>query len=275
MIGLVYSTRDPAGRGIAEYIVSRLRPVKSSVCKSSEVCLEGVNYVLAGFSEDVLYFDFLDERLPTNVEFYIILSRHSSEAGIKSYTVHATGNFSAEALYGGRPRELGIAHPTIAFKLLRSLKSNSLEYNRVGYEVSYEATHHGPTSLSKPLVFVEIGSSYSEWSDPVNHTAIGESVVELVEEYPNIVKCTSSMGIGGGHYPRKFTEISLSENVCFGHIMSKYAIAYLDLGTLNKMFTRTAIKPEQVIVEKKCTKLEHRQLIEEFSERNRLALRYI
>jgi len=275
VIGLVYCTRDPAGRGIAEYIVSRLRPVKSSLCKSSEVCLEGVNYVLAGFSEDVLYFDFLDERLPTTVEFYIILSRHSSEAGIKSYTVHATGNFSAEAHYGGRPRELGIAHPAVAFKLLRSLKSSSLEYSRAGYEVSYEATHHGPTSLSKPLVFVEIGSSYSEWSDPVNHTAIGESVIELVEEYPNIVKCTPSIGIGGGHYPRKFTEISLSENVCFGHIMSKYAITYLDLGALNKMFTRTAIKPEQVIVEKKCTRLEHRQLIEEFSERKGLALRYI
>lgn len=275
MIGLAYSTRDPAGRGIAEYIISRLKPLKSSLCKNSEVCFEGVNYVLAGFSEDVLYFDFLDERLPNIVEFYIILSRHSSEAGVKSYTVHATGNFSTEALYGGRPRELGIAHPAVAFKLLRSLKSNSIEYNRAEYEVSYEATHHGPTSLNKPLVFVEIGSSYSEWSDHVNHIAIGESVIELVEEYPNIVNCTSSIGIGGGHYPRKFTEISLSENVCFGHIMSKYAVIYLDLEALNKMFTRTAIKPEQVIVEKKCTRREHRQLIEEFSMREGLTLKYI
>jgi len=275
VIGLVYSTRDPAGSGIASYIISALKPSTSTLCISAEECYRGENFVLAGFREDVIYFDFLDKKISLSVDFYIVLSRHSSEAGVKSYTVHATGNFSNEALYGGRPRELGIAHPVVAYRLLRGLKNISTRLNRVDYEVSYEATHHGPTSLSKPLVFIEIGSSYSEWVDPVNHAVIGSTLVEFLSEYPNLPECTVSIGIGGGHYPRKFTEIALSENTCFGHIMPKYALAYLDFEILDKMYTRTAVKPVQVVVEKKSTRREHRELVEKYSEMRKLPCKWI
>ncbi|MFZ8782550.1 MAG: D-aminoacyl-tRNA deacylase [Desulfurococcaceae archaeon] len=275
VIGLVYSTRDPAGRGIANYIASALRASPSALCTNAETCSTGENFILAGFSEDVLYFDFLDERLPSTVEFYVVLSRHSSEAGIKSYTVHSTGNFSEEALYGGRPRELGIAHPVVAFRLLRALKAVSTRFNREDYEVSYEATHHGPTSLEKPLVFIEIGSSHSEWIDPVNHVVVGESVVALLSEYPNLPTCAISLGIGGGHYSRKFTEMSLSESVCFGHIMPKYALTHLDFEILDKMLYRTVAKPEQVVVEKKSTRREHRELIEKYAEMRGVAVKYV
>jgi D-aminoacyl-tRNA deacylase len=275
MIGFAYSVRDPAGSGVVNYIASRLKLDKSSICKGAVECYEAENFVLAGFSEDVVYFDFLDVKMPIEAEFYVVISRHSSEAGVKSYTVHATGNFSKEALYGGRPRELGITHPAVMFKLLRGLKNSAVSLNRLEYEVSYEATHHGPTSLSKPLVFIEIGSSRAEWSDLVNHAVIGDTLLEFLREYPNLPECTSSIGIGGGHYPRKFTDIALSENVCFGHIIPKYALSHLDFEILDMMTMRTAIKPVQIIVEKKSTRREHRELVEMYAERRKLTLRYV
>ncbi len=275
MIGLAYSTMDPAGSGVVNYIASRIKLDRSSACKHSVECYEAKNAVLAGFSEDVLHFDFLDDTMPVNVEFYIIISRHSSEAGVKSYTVHATGNFSGEALYGGRPRELGISHPTVAFRLLRGLKSSATRLGRSEYEVSYEATHHGPTSLSKPLVFIEIGSSNTEWSDPVNHVVIGVTLLEFLEEYPTLPECVVSAGIGGGHYPRKFTDLALSESVCFGHILPKYALTYLDFEILDMMTSRSAVAPTQIIVEKKSTRREHRELVEEYAKRRKLVLKYV
>lgn len=272
MIGLVYSVGDPAGRGIASYIVEALKPHRTANPYAVEY-YEGDGFVLAGFSEDVIYFDFLEERLPMASE-YIVLSRHSSEAGVKSYTVHHTGNYGGDALYGGRPSELGIASPRTAWLLLRLLKTYRDTYSRNEYEVSYEATHHGPTGLSKPLVFIEIGSGLDEWGDRVNHAVVGDTVVEFLRGGIRD-ECNPVIGIGGGHYPRKHTELALTEPVCYGHIMAKYALEYLSRVVLDKMIERSVVKPVGVIVEKKGTRQEHRSLLEEYVSEKKLSLRYI
>ncbi|ADV65203.1 D-aminoacyl-tRNA deacylase [Desulfurococcus mucosus] len=272
MKSLAYSVRDPAGRGIALYIAESLG-LTSAKCPGAVECFRGDGFILAGFEEDVIYFDFLEDRLPSASE-YIVLSRHSSEAGVKSYTVHHTGNFGGEAAYGGKPGELGVASPLTAWRLLRLLKTLRDSYGRSEYEVSYEATHHGPTSISKPLVFVEIGSTLGEWRDEVNHRVVGEAVARLLKE-PGGDECNPAIGIGGGHYPRKHTELALSEPVCYGHIMAKYALGALSMDTLDKMVHRSAVKPSIIVVEKKGTRQEHRVLVEEYASNKGLTLRYI
>jgi len=47
-----------------------------------------------------------------------------------------------------------------------------------GYQVSYEVTHHGPTTLVHPSFFVEIGSTEKEWGDPVAGRAVAEAVLD-------------------------------------------------------------------------------------------------
>ncbi|WP_440060285.1 D-aminoacyl-tRNA deacylase [Thermogladius sp. 4427co] len=270
MIGIVFSVNDPAGTGAARKLL-RLGFVKHS-CDAVE-CWVSENAILAGFQEDVINFDFLEARLP-DVEYYIVLSRHSSQAGVKSYTVHHTGNYSNEALYGGKPGELGVANPVVAFTLLRELARNAEETGRIkDYRVSYEATHHGPTSLAKPLTFIEIGSSLSEWVDETNHEIIARSVEWLLRN--NTAKCTPAIGIGGGHYPWKLTEYSLRENVCFGHIMPKYALEHLSEEVLKQMIERSADKIKLVVVEKKSTNQAHRSMIEGFARKYYLGLVYI
>ncbi len=272
--GLVFSEKDPAGRGIAEYLIGGLKPDNTEECIRASRCYKGGNYYLAGFTEDTIYFEFLDERLPGNVSGYIVLSRHSSAKRVKSYTVHHTGNYGPEAPYGGRPRSLSIAHPTVTHKLLLIMRRKAEEYGRIGeYEVSYEATHHGPTELGKPLNFIEIGSSIDEWTDPVNHRVIGEAIIEFLEDPGH--ECKVVAGLGGGHYPRKHTRKALEDNYCYGHIMAKYALPYLSMETLGMMVERSLPKPGVMVVEKKGTRREHRVIIEEFANKKGLGLEYI
>lgn len=276
MLAVVYSTRDPAGSGIARFIVDRLGLSGRCSCPRCVSCFENGEVIVVGFNEDVINFDFLDDVLPSEVDLYIVASRHSSEAGVKSYTVHFTGNFGSEALFGGRPMELGMAHPPVAWFLLNRLNREAEQFGRKGeYEVSYEATHHGPTSLSKPLVFVEIGSSHNEWNDSVNHAIVGTAVYELVLSYKKLPECVSVIGVGGGHYPRKHTELALTTNKCYGHILPKYALQYLSEEILEMMFKRTVLPPQEVLIEKKGTRTEHRNLIEEYAKMKHARVTYI
>ncbi|ADI31492.1 D-aminoacyl-tRNA deacylase [Staphylothermus hellenicus] len=272
--GIAYSINDPAGSGMAEYIVKYYGLGKSDVCRDAITCYVGDNFVLAGFREDVIYFDFLDDRLPENVSRYIILSRHSSAKKVRSYTVHHTGNFGPEAPYGGRPRILSIANPIVSHKLLINLKMLAEEYGRINeYEVSYEATHHGPTDVRKPLNFIEIGSSIDEWKDPVNHEIAALAVIKFLENPRH--KCVPVTGIGGGHYPRKHTKMAFEKNYCYGHIMAKYALQHLSPEILEEMIVKSDPVPQRIVVEKKGTRREHRRVIEQYVLGKGIILEYI
>ncbi len=272
--GLVFSEKDPAGRGVAEYIVESLGLDKTSDCSGATRCFIGENFVLAGFTEDTIHFEFLDDRLPNRVDKYIVLSRHSSAKKVKSYTVHHTGNFGPEALYGGEPRRLSVASPPVSHKLLLLLRVKAEEHGRFeDYEVSYEATHHGPTSPSKPLNFIEIGSTIDEWKDPVNHRVLGEAIIEYLSDPSH--QCRVVAGIGGGHYPRKHTKKAFNDNYCYGHIMAKYALPYLSHEILDQMINRSVPSPDVIVVEKKGTRREHRSLIEEYADEKGLMIEYI
>lgn len=273
MYGLVYSIRDPAGSGIAKYLREYYGLDKCDFEIRSEECFIDREFILVGFIEDVIYFNFLDNRLPENVSEYIVLSRHSSEQGIKSYTVHHTGNFGS-AEYGGRSSELGVANPFVTHKLLLNLREICEDRDlNTEYEVSYEATHHGPTENNKPLLFIEIGSSIDEWRNENNHEIIGLAIVEYIDQ--PLHSCKPVIGIGGGHYSRKHTEYALEKKYCYGHIMAKHSLHYLSDKTLSMMVERSSVKPIAIVVEKKGTRIEHRNFIEKYSISHSIEYEYI
>lgn len=47
------------------------------------------------------------------------------------------------------------------------------------------------------------------------------------------------IGIGGGHYAPRFTDISFKKNVAFGHIASKYVLSNFDEKAIQKMIDAT------------------------------------
>ncbi len=268
-VGLVYSTRDLAGKGIAKHVVELLGLREGGVLAGNTYYI-GDDIVLAGFNEDVIFFEFLDNYL--DVEYYIVLSRHSSKAKIKSLTVHHPGNPTNNAEAGGKPRELSIAFPPMAKKLITLLDKYATEENlKEEYDVTLEVTHHGPTSLSKPIVFIEIGSSPEEWSDERARNLVARVVVDSITN--TLPECMPSTGFGGGHYARKHTKIMLTTNYCLGHIFSKHVIDYIDEEIILQAIKRSKPQSNNIIIEKKGVKSTQRKKIKEIA--NKLGLNII
>lgn len=267
LVGITYSVEDPAGKGIADFIRKIAKSKEFQVTKSTASWfLEELNALLVGFKEDVVYFDFLDEVLP-NVNFYVILSRHKASSGIKSLTVHHTGNPTSSAVVGGRPKELSIANPVFSYLVLRKL--DVLAVNELNdFEVVYEVTHHGPTNLQKPLTFVEIGSSENEWFLEKAHEVVGEAVVTALRELNSPIDCVPTVGFGGPHYADGFTKRALRYRECYGHIISKYAIKEIRESEELKRVVKEAVSrskptPVKAIIMRKIGSESRSAIIEE------------
>ncbi len=267
LVGIVYSVEDLAGKGIADFILRFIKGREIQLAGSVvSWFLDELNAFLVGFKEDVIYLDFLDDVLP-NVSFYVVLSRHKASSGIKSLTVHHTGNPTESADMGGRPKELSIANPIFSYLTLRKL--SELVVGRLSdFEVVYEVTHHGPTSLQKPLTFVEIGSSEVEWSHEKAHEVVGVSVINALRELRSSVSCIPTVGFGGPHYADGFTKRALKYGECYGHIISRYAIKEIrEVGELKHIVresvSRSKPAPIKAVVSRKIGSEPRTTVVEE------------
>lgn len=169
------------------------------------------------------------------VEAVIFASRHKSESGRPSLTVHVPGNLLDEAPYGGRQREVASAAPERMKAALLSLSEANLR-NAMGYSVSLEVTHHGPTGISVPVVFVEIGSSVEQWRDERAGEVAAEAVMRAARWGHGGI---SAVGFGGGHYAPDFTRLELEGELAFGHIVPKDAVGTLDPEMTKMLFDKT------------------------------------
>jgi len=183
-------------------------------------------------------------------EQIIVLSKHKSKAGTKSFTVHSLGNFD-KAEYGGKEKTLINSNAKIQTNLLRGL----FEKNDSDHLVCYEVTHHGPYT-GKKVTFIELGSSEEEWKDENAAEVIANVVVEdtMRENKDKIV-----IGIGGGHYAPDFTKLAIRKNYSFGHICPLYALGSLDIQMLNQMITKT--KASEIVIDWKGLKTYKEKII--------------
>jgi Uncharacterized protein conserved in archaea len=154
-----------------------------------------------------------DPRLK-KAEFIIFASKHASTNKKKTLALHAPGNWK-NADYGGKPGKLCPTSCQALKFLFQSLEKN----NTLDYEVTLEATHHGPL-ISKPCCFIEVGSTETEWAD------IGacKVVAKTIADFQNFKKTKSknTIAIGSGHYAPNFTKIQLSGDIAIGHILPEY-----------------------------------------------------
>ena len=150
----------------------------------------------------------------------IVASKHRSESGTSTLTVHPIGNFG-KAEFGGKPRTLVPTSPGLMTDALRTLKGKARAAG-LGYEVSFEVTHHGPF-LETPTFYIEIGSLEEQWADEGAARTVAETILEAREtDYPIAV------GVGGGHYAPRLTDVALAKKVSFGHMLANYALEGID-----------------------------------------------
>ncbi|WP_445474296.1 D-aminoacyl-tRNA deacylase [Methanococcoides methylutens] len=223
---IICSTVDMAGQNIKDHLLKlrewdRLEVPSALVEDVSEVYVSD-NFRIVEVKEHHIYQDGIDEKLMKagfTCDLIIFASKHRSADGRRLLTSHFTGN-PGSADFGGNPGELAKAAP---FALRSILLSMSEMAGAIGYDVSMESTHHGPSDLNVPSVYAEIGSSESEWVD----TDAGDIVacaILAVEQ----VKCPVAIGFGGGHYAARQTNLILSSDVTFGHNFPNYQIQNVD-----------------------------------------------
>lgn len=229
------------------------------------------------FKEDIIHVD-LSRVAEQNCVF---LSRHKSEAGTKSLTVHHLGNFGKEAPVGGVPEKLCGCLPQLEAAYLRALAKKNEETALVneGFVVSLEATHHGPYHSEKNCLFIELGSSEKEWSNEKAAQILAETVLE---ETPNLISVNSQnkngnkdvvvVGFGGGHYAPDFTKLVLRQPYAFGHICAKYALEYLNESTFNQMIEKSGAK--EIVLDWKGLK-DGKEKVMTFSEKSGLPIKRV
>ena len=257
MFGLIaYSINDPAGRGTVQKLRDLLlcRETALKIPQAIEVYdCERYPIMIAGFKDDVLYFDFLEF---TNANFILIVSRHSAKSAIPTLTTHTPGNPSGNAFAGGKPWELPPSNPILQWFILKNEIKYRNEFQLNTFEVTYEVTHHGPTSLSKPVTFAEIGSTIDEWNNDTAQKALAYAIQHSLHSYfhlNNSKPCIISIGFGGPHYAPTFTKRALKNNECYGHIISSYILKELDIAELEKIVKLTILKTpqvERIVIEK-------------------------
>ncbi|HJU85474.1 MAG TPA: D-aminoacyl-tRNA deacylase [Nitrososphaeraceae archaeon] len=266
---LVASKKDPASSTMAEYLIDRIGFSKNSqdlnFCGSHDSdCKASVTkdyrtdifdlYIYKNiklhFSQNslLLYLDNLDTIYPDCLAF-IFLSRHSSESRIPTLTCHFTGNFDTNR-FGGIPRELGMCYPYLQKQYMKEISAN--RFLVPSYGIVIEATHHGPTSLKKPSLFIEIGSTEKEWADKNAASVVCDSLMYVLHKINANSRCKDvGIALGGTHYPTKFNQLLLNSQFGLAAVAARHNLCSVEESMINQMISKSIEKVEYAIVDRK------------------------
>jgi D-aminoacyl-tRNA deacylase len=213
---LVCSLEDSASVNIRDRLMESVDWKERGLFQNKPVLVHGSD-ALVTIEERHLFADDIDARVrgatDLEIECVVFLSRHKAASGIPTLTVHPIGNFAPKADYGGRPGTLVPSSPDLMTSLLRSMQDHA---SRLSYQISFEVTHHGPF-LTTPTLYIEIGSSESQWPDAKAGEALARALMEV-----KVLKATKAIGVGGGHYAPRFTEVALKKKVSIGHMIPNH-----------------------------------------------------
>ncbi len=209
-VAIVCSRSDPASQNIAEHLIALASWEEHGGYRSS-----GPFHLIVHEKRQTALKDFDSalEGIGLHPAMVVFACRHESKERLPWFGGHFTGKLEEDQ------RELSAAAPNC----LRSFLWNIKGLAPVGWRVSAEATHHGPTDMKTPSFFAEIGSSEQQWRDPGAGEAVARAILNLdCPELPVF------LGFGGGHYVQRQTELMLEAGIAFGHLFSSYQLGALD-----------------------------------------------
>lgn len=220
MLVLVTSAADPASRNVAEQLRNLAHWDPKGEFLGRPV-LWSEPFALVEIPDLHIYHEHLDQELREQAglepEVVIFASKHKAASGQRTLTVHPVGNFG-EARFGGQPGKLTPAAPRHQSHALRALARLAREAG-LRHSVGFEATHHGPL-LSTPAFFIELGSGEQDWRD----ARAAEVIARAILEVPNAPRTLHVIGLGGGHYAPKHTDLARRRLASVGHIVPDHAL---------------------------------------------------
>ncbi len=253
-IVIVSSKVDVASSNMASVLINKYNFKSTGILFEGEFVYSRRNMLLVQINEEPISPPNLDTFF--NPYAYVFLSRHSSSSLIPSVTVHSTGNFGKAEL-GGRDFEIGRSEPNLLKNVFLYLRKKEKEL--WGYKITYEATHHGPTSLSKPCIFLEIGSSEKEWRDAEAATYICEALIDAVEKGGFWEKV--GIAFGGTHYPEKFNRFILENDIAVSYIVPKYVLTQVNEDLMDQMVRKSFPAAKYAIIDWKGLGTEKERLL--------------
>ncbi len=210
MIGIVISKADPASVLIGDALrsLAAFEPIDGGVRTDGAVMRE--------FDSLHIELDGVDSEFP-DCDLLVFASRHRGETG-PLLSVHPTGNLGP-AEYGGTDGSLARTSPNAIAAALGALDRHA----PAPYDTGLEGTHHGPSELSTPAIFVELGSGPDQWDDPAGARAVASAILDLRGVEPDTDRAI--VGFGGGHYVPRFERIVRETDWAVGHIAVDWALA--------------------------------------------------
>ncbi len=237
MLGIVVSRADRA----SEHVGDHLRELAdwSPVDAPDHPSADGPAYRIEGaqlreFDDWHLHLADAADAFPAEVDLLVFASRHSGETG-PLLTAHHTGNFGP-AEHGGEDDALARACPQAHSRVLDALDAHA----PADYDVGMECTHHGPTDVGVPSMFVEVGSAEPQWDDPDAAEAVARALLTLRGVAPDAAPEPAAagaerdgtgatrrhlVGFGGGHYAPRFTRIVSETDWSVGHLAADWGLA--------------------------------------------------
>lgn len=209
--------------------------------------------LLVTSNRDLIMCDHLEEHF--RPEVFIFCSRHRAQSGRPALLVHSTGNFGDESLFGGLPRQLSVSNASLASAALKRLQREQEERGLTDFDVTMEVTHHGPTSMMTPLLFIELGSDEAYWRNKEGARAVAAAALECTKAP---IAGDAAIGFGGTHYARKFTGLVLDGSHRIGHIAPKYALDGITADVVHQMVERAQERVTTALIDWKGTSAEQR-----------------
>lgn len=235
MIGIVVSRADSASERIGEQLLSVAEWTEHEASAASEQAYyrrEG--FELRHFGEMHLSLSRPADAFEATLDLLVFVSRHAGDTGAL-LTAHFTGNFGP-AEHGGEADSFARACPGAQ----KAVVANLLDHAPEDYQVGIECTHHGPTAVGPPSMFVELGSGEAQWQDPEGARAVAKAVLDLdgVAADNQLSRGNTGdehsaggdptprqlVGFGGGHYAPRFVRIVRETPWAVGHIGADWAL---------------------------------------------------
>ena len=210
---LVAYKDDHAGNNMANFI-------SHSMKKDGEI-YRGKDFDLLIIPTPAISADWLEEKY--SYDGFVFLSKHAAESSVLALTCHSTGNFS-DAKFGGKNKQVAIPHPDLQKSYLKKLWEHKNDFS--DFQITIEATHHGPTALNKPTIFIEIGTTEKQWTDNALCSSVAKLVVEVLREKQK--SAPVAICFGGTHYPEKFTKELIEGKHALGTVIPKHSLDSLD-----------------------------------------------
>lgn len=250
------SVRDAASLTIHNVLTEKHGFVETGSAFEGNPTYSDGNSLLITTNRDMIYCDHLEQHFDSEV--FIFCSRHRAQSGKPALLVHSTGNFGEDAQFGGNPRELSVSASSLIKTALLTLQAEREEGGLDEFDVTLEVTHHGPTSMRTPLLFIELGSDEKYWRHEKGATAVAAAVMNCTKAP---LKGEASIGFGGTHYASKFNKIVLDKDIAIGHIAPKYALSDITSNVVSQMIERSSSKIRNAIIDWKGTNAEDKARI--------------